>query len=94
MEPSLTEAEQLQLSQPVLVREVLHSSDHLCGPPLDLLHIRPVLRAPELATALLVMSHENGVEGQIHLSTPAGPSSFDAAQDADNGILMTDKDEL
>lgn len=40
------------------------------------------------------MSHENGVEGQIHLSTPAGPSSFDAAQDADNGILMTDKDEL
>lgn len=93
MEPSLTKAKQLQPSQPDLVREVLHSSDQLCGPALDLLRVRPVLRTPELDTALPVRSRENGVEGQIHLSQPAGPSSFDAAQDTDNGILMTDKDE-
>lgn len=40
-----------------------------------------------------VKSHENGGEGQIHLSQPAHSSS-DAAQDADNGILMTDKNDL
>ncbi|KAK4832884.1 hypothetical protein QYF61_026434 [Mycteria americana] len=50
-EPSLLQAEQPQLSQPFLTGEVFHSSDHFCGPPLDLLqqdHGFPVLRAPEM----------------------------------------------
>jgi len=34
-EPSLLQAEQPQLPQPVLVAEVLQLSDHLRGPPLD-----------------------------------------------------------
>ncbi|KAK4829035.1 hypothetical protein QYF61_001840 [Mycteria americana] len=49
------QAEQPQLSQPVLIAEVLQPSDHLCGPPLDLLqqlHVFPVLRAPELDAVL------------------------------------------
>ena len=33
-EPSLFQAEQPQLSQPVLTGEVFHSLDHFCGPPL------------------------------------------------------------
>ncbi|XP_074433859.1 TBC1 domain family member 31 isoform X2 [Larus michahellis] len=47
LEPSLLQAEQPQLSQPVLTAEVLQPSDHLCGPPLDPLqqvHVLPVLR--------------------------------------------------
>ncbi|KAK4818403.1 hypothetical protein QYF61_012324 [Mycteria americana] len=55
LEPSFLQAEQPQLSQPVLIGEVLQPSDHFCGPPLDLLqqvHVFPVLRAPELDTAL------------------------------------------
>ncbi|KAK4827482.1 hypothetical protein QYF61_018782, partial [Mycteria americana] len=50
-ELSLLQAEQTQLSQPFLLREVFHPSDHFCGPPLDLLQQVPVftvLRAPEL----------------------------------------------
>ena len=46
-EPSLLQAEQPQLSQPVLIREVFQPSDHFCGPPLDplqQLHVFPVLR--------------------------------------------------
>lgn len=35
-EPSLLQAEQSQLYQPVFPAEVLQSSDHFCGPPLDL----------------------------------------------------------
>ncbi|KAK4812855.1 LOW QUALITY PROTEIN: hypothetical protein QYF61_022581, partial [Mycteria americana] len=51
-EPSLPQAEQPQLSQPVLIRELLCPSDRFCGPPLDLfqqVHVFPVLRIPELA---------------------------------------------
>ena len=50
-EPSLLQAEMPQLSQLVLTGEMLQSSDHLRGPPLDLhqqLHVLPVLGAPEL----------------------------------------------
>ncbi|KAK4820994.1 hypothetical protein QYF61_009460 [Mycteria americana] len=55
LQPSLLQAEQPQLSQPVLVAEVLQPSDHFCGPPLDplqQLHVLLVLRAPELDTVL------------------------------------------
>ena len=34
-QPSLLQAEQAQHLQPVFVGEVLQSSDHLSGPPLD-----------------------------------------------------------
>ena len=42
-EPSLLQASEPQLSQPVLIREVLQPSDHLHGPPLDPLQWLDVL---------------------------------------------------
>ena len=45
LEPSLPQAEQPQLSQPVLIGEVYYLLDHFCGPPLDVLqevHVSPV----------------------------------------------------
>ncbi|KAK4831083.1 hypothetical protein QYF61_015281 [Mycteria americana] len=83
-EPSLLQAEQPQLSQPFLIGDVFHPSDHFCGPPLDPLqqvHVFPVLRAPELDAVLQVGSHQSRVEGQNHLPRPAGHASFDAAWD-------------
>ncbi|XP_075282414.1 zinc transporter ZIP13 isoform X2 [Opisthocomus hoazin] len=74
-EPSLLQAEQPQLPQPVLIGEVLQPSDHLRGPPLDPLqhiHVLPMLGAPELDAVLQVGSHESGVKGQNHLPRPAG----------------------
>ncbi|KAK4811229.1 hypothetical protein QYF61_022126, partial [Mycteria americana] len=55
LEPSLLQAEQPQLSQPVLIGEVFQPSDHFCGPPLDplqQLHVFPVPRTPELDAVL------------------------------------------
>ncbi|KAK4826265.1 hypothetical protein QYF61_006712 [Mycteria americana] len=52
-------AEQPQLSQPVLVGEVLQPSDHFRGPPLDSLqqlHVLLVLRALELDAVLQILS--------------------------------------
>lgn len=49
LKPSLLHSEQLQVSQPVFVGEVLHPWDHFCSPPLDVLHqvrISYVLRTP------------------------------------------------
>lgn len=46
---------QPQLSQPVLIREVLQPSNHFWGPPVDLLQqiqVLLVLGNPELYTAL------------------------------------------
>ncbi|KAK4832223.1 hypothetical protein QYF61_021070 [Mycteria americana] len=54
-ESSLLQAEQAQLSQPVLTGEVLQSSDRLRGPPLDSLqqvHVLLMLGGPELNTVL------------------------------------------
>ena len=69
-ELSLLQAEEPQISQPVLTGEVLQTSDHLCGPPLDLLQqlcVLLVLEALELDAVLQVESHESRVEGQNHL---------------------------
>ncbi|PKU42362.1 replication factor c subunit hypothetical protein [Limosa lapponica baueri] len=55
LESSLLQAEQPQLSQPVLIGEVLYPSDHCDGPPLDPFqqaHVLPVLRTPKLDTVL------------------------------------------
>ena len=68
MDPVLLQVKEPQLSQSVVVREVLQCSDHLCGPPLDLLqqlHVLLVLGAPELATVLQVGSHESRVRGAV-----------------------------
>ena len=54
-QPSLLQAEQAQLPQPVFVGEVLQPSDHLCVPPLDPLQQLPVflvLGAPDLDAVL------------------------------------------
>ncbi|KAK4821804.1 hypothetical protein QYF61_003833 [Mycteria americana] len=71
-EPFLLQAEQPQLSQAVFIGEVLQPSDHLCGPPLDLLrqvHVRLLLGAPELNAVLQGGSRkeQSRVEGQNHL---------------------------
>ena len=79
----MLQAEQPQLTQLFLIGEVLHLSDHFCGLSLDLLqqlHVFSLLRAPELDTVLQVGSQQREVEGQNHLSQPAG-HAFDAAQD-------------
>ncbi|KAK4831476.1 hypothetical protein QYF61_017724 [Mycteria americana] len=84
LEPSLLQAEQPQLSQPIFIGEVLQPSDHLCGLPLDSLqqvHVLFMLGAPELDAVLQVESHQSGAEGQNHLCRPAGHASFYAAQD-------------
>ncbi|KAK4814468.1 hypothetical protein QYF61_018986 [Mycteria americana] len=84
LQPSLLQAQQPQLSQPVLVGEVLQPSDNFHGPPLhglQQLHVLLVLRAPELDAVLQVRSHQSRVEGQNLLPRPAGHASFNAAQD-------------
>ena len=82
--PSLLQAEQAQLSQPVFIGRVLQPSDHLCGSPLDLfqkLHNFLQLGAPGLDTVLQMGPHEGRVEGANDLPHPAGHLPFDAAQD-------------
>jgi len=89
LEPLLLQAEQPQLSQLVLIREVLQPSDNFCGPPLDLLqqlHLLLVLRAPDLDAGLQVKFHQGSADGQNHLPRPAGHAAFDAAQDT-TGLL-------
>lgn len=51
--------------QLILVEEVLQDSDHLCGPPLDMLqqfYIFVVL-VPYLAAVLQIVPHKGRVEG-------------------------------
>ena len=60
-EPALRQARQPQLSQPLLTEEMLQSTNHLCGPVLDLLqyvYIPLVLGSPELNLALLMWPHQ------------------------------------
>ena len=62
-------------SQPFFTGEVFQPSDHFRGPPLDLLQqvrVCPVARTPELDALLQVGSHRSTVEGENHLSWPAG----------------------
>ncbi|NXI45017.1 TENS3 protein, partial [Galbula dea] len=81
---SLLQTEQPQLSQSVLVAEVLQSSDHSCGPSLASLqhpHIPLGIGAPELDVIFQVGSQESRVEGENHLPPPAGHASLAAAPD-------------
>ena len=57
---------------------MLQPSDHLHGPPLDLLQqlYVLVLQAPKLDTILQVGSHESRIERQNHIPRPAGQLSY------------------
>lgn len=82
VEQDCSATEQLQLSQPVSVGEVLWSSDHLCGPldPLQQVRVFLMFWASELNVRLQVVS-QSGADGDNHLPRPAGHPSFDAAKD-------------
>lgn len=57
---SLHKAKQAQLTQPLLIREILHALAYLCSPPLDLFqqhNVSFVRRSPELVTALQMWPH-------------------------------------
>lgn len=72
---SLLQAEQLQLSLPVFIGEVLQLSDHINDPSLDSIqqyHVL-VLSTPDMDTILQVGSHWSRVEEKNN--------SFGAAQD-------------
>ena len=63
-EPSLLQADQAQLSQPVLVGEVFHPLDHLGGPLLDpfqCVNVPLTLETTELDIVLQVWPHQQGV---------------------------------
>ena len=84
LKPSLLQAKQPQLRQPVFIRDVLQSSNHLHGPPLDLLqqlNIFLELGDPGLDTVLHERPRKGKVEGYNHLSLPACHLSLDAALD-------------
>ena len=90
-EPSLVQADQPQLSQPVLVGEVFQPSDHCCGPPLDLLqqvHVFPVLRAPELDAGLpgRGVSPELG-RGAESLPSPCWPRCWGCSPGCEHTLL-------
>lgn len=57
-----------QPSQPFFMGEILQISDHLHGPPLNPLHVLPMLWTPELDALLQAGSHEGRVEGVNHLA--------------------------
>jgi len=68
-EPSLLQAEQSQLTQPVFTGEMLQHLEHLCVSPLDsfsYFHVFFVLGAPELNTILQVGSQGGRGERNIH----------------------------
>ena len=60
-EPSLLQAEQSQLSQPLLIGQMLQPLNHLCGPSLDSLqhdHVTFVLESPDLDVVFQVWPHQ------------------------------------
>ena len=73
----LLQAKHTQLSQPFFIGEVLQPSNHLCGPPLDLLQmlcILLVLGASCLSAVLQEVPHKGREQGTIsslsQLATP------------------------
>ena len=82
---SLFQAKETQLHQPFLIREMLCSLNHLCGPVLDSLKQFPVLlelRSPELDTVFQMWSHQGRVEGEENLSLPTNYTPYTTSQDA------------
>jgi len=61
-QPFLLQIEQPQVSQPLLVREMLQALNHFCIPLLDSLQQFPVfleLKNPEMDTVLQVWPHQD-----------------------------------
>jgi len=82
LKPSLSQAEQPQLSQPVFIGEIFHSLDPFCCPPMDVfqqVYVSPVLRTPYLDKVLPLRSHRQRAKGQDHLTRPADHTSFDVS---------------
>jgi len=82
LEPSLFQAKQAQLPQPFFIKEVRQASGLLHGTSMDTLqqfHVLSVLGIPGLNTVLQLGSHKG--EGDTPFPLPAGPPSFNAAQD-------------
>jgi len=78
-EPSLLQAEEPQIPQPVLIGGMLQPPDHFRGPPLDALqqlHVLVVLGFPELNAVLQVGCHKSRVEEQNDLPLSAGHPSY------------------
>jgi len=83
-EPSLLQAEQSQLSQPFLIGEMHRTLHHLHGPLLNSIqyvHVRLVLRSPELDATVRVWPHQYGTEDKDHFPQPASSALSDASQD-------------
>jgi len=67
---SSLKAEQTQVTQPFIIREVLQALYHFCGPQLDSLQEIPdflSLGSPELDTVLQVRPDQDRVEGEDNL---------------------------
>ena len=82
-QPSLLQAEQVQLPQPVFTGEVLQTSEHLCDPPLDplqQLHILPALGARVWIAVLQMVPHKGRIDEDNPLPAHC-QLSVDAAQD-------------
>ena len=82
-QPSLLQAEQAQLPQPVFVEEVLQPSDHLRAPSLDPLQqllVFIALGAPDMDVVLQMGPHEGRVE-RDNQPVPAGHLSSDGTHD-------------
>lgn len=75
MEPFLLRSDQPQLPQCFFIEDLLQFSDHLRGPPLDL-----VMGAPNLDAVLQMEPHEERTEGNNYLSLLCHPTS-DTAKD-------------
>ena len=83
-EPSLLQAEQPHLSQPLLVGEVIHPLDHFLWSSLGCTPTGSYLSCTEDSTcgrSTPGEASQGRAEGQDHLSQPVGHTAFDAAQD-------------
>lgn len=76
-DPSLSQAEKLQISQFAFVGEVLQTSEH----PLQQLHVFLMLEAPVLDAVLLMGPHKYRAERTVISLSLWPPPSFDAVQD-------------
>lgn len=75
-EPSHFWAEQSQLSQPLLLCQMLQTCNHLCGILLD-----PRTRDPRSGPSTPVTSHQGKLEGKGHLTRCADSALPNALQD-------------
>ena len=81
---SLLQAKQAQFPQPFFIGEVLQPSDHLCGPPLDVLQqlcTLPILGASGQDAVLQIGPCKGRADGDNHLPLLVVHPSFYAAQD-------------